>query len=254
MACVPLAVEQRLEVRGVVERADHREPQAVGRDQLATRRARRRRSSPRRARRAPRPGRARVRSSTSRRSPNIISPCGLSSWRTKRPFAKLRAFSSSSAGSGSAAILRSSPAIVATASSMRRDVDARLRVERAGVGVAVVEPVDVVGEPAPLAHLGEEARRHPAAERGREQLERVAVGMVERQARHAEDDVRLVGLPSCGRRRGRSRAARRAPARRSRRRRGRRAAPARARAARRRSGRRRRAPCATACTTGRGSR
>ena len=59
------------------------------------------------------------RSSTSFRSPNSISPCGLSSWRTKRPFAKLRAFSSSSGGSGSAAILRSSPAIVATASSIR---------------------------------------------------------------------------------------------------------------------------------------
>ena len=86
------------------------------------------------------------------------------------------------AGTGSAAIFRSTPAIVATASSMRVDVDARLRVERAGVGVAVVQPEDVVGEPAPLAHLAEEARRHPAAERGREQLDRVAVGMVERQA------------------------------------------------------------------------
>ena len=67
------------------------------------------------------------------------------------------------------------------------DVDARLRVQRARVGVAVVHPEDVVREPAPLAHLGEEARRHAAAEHGREHLERVAVGMLERIARHAED-------------------------------------------------------------------
>ena len=33
----------------------------------------------------------------------MIVPCGLSSWSTKRPLAKLRAFSSSSAGTGSAA-------------------------------------------------------------------------------------------------------------------------------------------------------
>ena len=37
------------------------------------------------------------------------------------------------------------------------DVDAGLREERAGVGVALVVGVDVVGEAAPLAHLAEEA-------------------------------------------------------------------------------------------------
>ena len=127
--------------------------------------------------------------------PNMIIPCGLSSWRTKRPLAKLRAFSSSSAGTGSVGdppeLARRSSS---TASSMRVDVDAGLRVERAGVGVAVVVAEDVVGEAAPLAHLGEEARRHAAAEHGREQLQRVAVGMVERVAADAEAEVRLVGL------------------------------------------------------------
>ncbi len=49
----------------------------------------------------------------------MISPCGLSSESTKRPFAKLRAFSSSSAGTGSSAIRSSSVTIVVTASSMR---------------------------------------------------------------------------------------------------------------------------------------
>ena len=57
--------------------------------------------------------------STSRRSPYMIVPCGLSSPSTKRPFAKARAFSSSAAGTGSSAIRRSSAAIVVTASSMR---------------------------------------------------------------------------------------------------------------------------------------
>ena len=82
------------------------------------------------------------------------------------------------------------------ASSIRVEVDARLRVERAGVGVGVVRAVDVVGEAAALAHLEEEARRHARAEHGREQLQRVAVGMLERQARHADADLRLVGRPS----------------------------------------------------------
>jgi hypothetical protein len=49
----------------------------------------------------------------------MIVPCGLSSCRTKRPFAKLRAFSSSCAGIGSAAIRRSSATIVSIASSIR---------------------------------------------------------------------------------------------------------------------------------------
>jgi hypothetical protein len=58
----------------------------------------------------------------------------------------------------------------------------------------VVEAVDVVGEPSPLADLAEQARRHPAAEDGREQLDRVAVGMVERQSVDADRDVRLLRL------------------------------------------------------------
>jgi len=48
------------------------------------------------------------------------------------------------------------------------DVDAGLREERARVGVAVVQPEDVVRKPAALAHLGEEPRRHAAAEHRRE--------------------------------------------------------------------------------------
>ena len=59
------------------------------------------------------------------------------------------------------------------------DVDACLRVQRAGVGVAVVDAVDVVREAAPLAHLREQARRHPAAEHGRQHLEDVPVGVVQ---------------------------------------------------------------------------
>ncbi len=74
------------------------------------------------------------------------------------------------------------------------DVDAGLRVERAGVGVARVGAEDVVGEPAALAHLGEEARRHSAAEHRREQLQRIPVGVAERMAAGTENDVRLVGL------------------------------------------------------------
>ena len=119
-------------------------------------------------------------SSTSRRRPNMIRPCGLSSWSTKRPLANARAFSSSSAGTGSAAICCSSLDDRRDRLVDAVDVDARLRVERAGVGVAVVDAVDVVGEAAALAHLDEEPRRHAAAEHGREQLQRVAVGMLER--------------------------------------------------------------------------
>ena len=58
-------------------------------------------------------------SSTSRRSPKRIRPCGFSSWSTKRPFAKFFAFSSSSAGTGSSTIRSSSSTIVVTASSIR---------------------------------------------------------------------------------------------------------------------------------------
>src|SRR4029450_12734555 len=44
------------------------------------------------------------------------------------------------------------------------DVDAALREERPRVRVALLVAVDVVGKAASLAYLGEEARRHPAAE------------------------------------------------------------------------------------------
>ena len=50
----------------------------------------------------------------------------------------------------------------------------------------------VVAETAPLAHLREEARRHPAAEDDGEQLECVAVRVPDRIAAHAEDQVRLL--------------------------------------------------------------
>ena len=49
----------------------------------------------------------------------MIVACGLSSPSTKRPFVKERAFSSSSAGTGSAASRRSSATIVSIASSIR---------------------------------------------------------------------------------------------------------------------------------------
>ena len=49
----------------------------------------------------------------------MIVACGLSSPSTNRPFAKERAFSSSSAGTGSATIRRSSATIVSIASSIR---------------------------------------------------------------------------------------------------------------------------------------
>ena len=70
------------------------------------------------------------------------------------------------------------------------DVDAALGEERARVRVALVVAVDVVREPAPLAHLAEEARGHSAAEHGCE----------ERSARSGRDGR----SGSCGRRCGRA--------------------------------------------------
>ena len=123
----------------------------------------------------------------------MFVPCGLSSERTKRPFAYDRAFSSSSAGTGSAAILRSSARIVVDGLVDPLQVDARLRVERARVGVRLVGGEDVVGEAAPLAHLGEQARRHAAAEHGAQELDGVAVRMGDLVAGDAEAEMRLVG-------------------------------------------------------------
>ena len=74
-----------------------------------------------------------------------------------------------------------------------RDVDAGARVEGAGVRVRGVSRVHVVAEAAPLAHLGEEARRHAAAEHDGEELERVAIRVPDRVAADAEDEVRLLG-------------------------------------------------------------
>ncbi len=75
-----------------------------------------------------------------------------------------------------------------------REIDAGLRVQRAGVEVLAVLREHVVGEPAALAHLGEEARRHAAAEhRGRE-LHDVAIGVPDRQAVAADAQVELVGV------------------------------------------------------------
>ena len=86
----------------------------------------------------------------------MIVACGLSRPSTKRPFANERAFSSSSAGHG----LGHHPAQLGDDRLDRLvdpvEVDAGLRGEGAGVGVGVVAAVDVVGEPAPLADLGEE--------------------------------------------------------------------------------------------------
>ncbi len=58
-------------------------------------------------------------SSTSRRRPERSSPFGLSVCSTNRPFASARAFSSSSAGTGSSASFLNSSAITSTASSAR---------------------------------------------------------------------------------------------------------------------------------------
>src|SRR5688500_16435004 len=74
------------------------------------------------------------------------------------------------------------------------DVDARLRVQRAGVGVRVVGAEDVVAETAALSYFRPEPRRHAAAEHGRQQLKDVAVRVDERPAAHPEDEVRLVRL------------------------------------------------------------
>ena len=54
--------------------------------------------------------------------------------------------------------------------------------------------MDVVAEATLLADLGEEARRHAATEHDGEELEGVAVRVVERIAAHAEDEVRLLGV------------------------------------------------------------
>ena len=108
--------------------------------------------------------------------------------------ARARAFSSSSAGHR----LARDPVELAGDRLDRLvaagDVDPGLRVEGAGVGVALVCGEHVVGEPAPLAHLAEEARRHAGAEDRREHLQRVPVGVDERIAAHAQAEVRLIGV------------------------------------------------------------
>ena len=124
----------------------------------------------------------------------MIVACGLSRPRTKRPFANERAFSSSSAGTDSRAIL---PQLGDDRLDRLVDpaqVDARLRAERAGVGVALVAGEDVVREPTPLPYLREQARRHAAAEDRREELQDVPVRVTVREAPRADHDVRLVGL------------------------------------------------------------
>ena len=57
------------------------------------------------------------------------------------------------------------------------EVDAGLREERARLDVLAVLGADVVRQAAALAHLGEETRRHAAAEHRREHRGRVAVGV-----------------------------------------------------------------------------
>jgi hypothetical protein len=127
------------------------------------------------------------------RIPKRISPCGLSSDSTKRPFREaprlLELVGRHRLGGDLLELGRDRRHRVVDAV----DVDAGLRVERARIGVAVVGAEDVVGEAATFAYLGEEARRHSAAEHGRDHLQRVPVGVLDRVARHAEDEVRLVG-------------------------------------------------------------
>ena len=75
-----------------------------------------------------------------------------------------------------------------------REIDAGLRVERSRVEVLPVLCEHVVGEAAALAHLGEEARGHAAAEHRRRELDAVAVGVPDRQAVAADPQMELVGV------------------------------------------------------------
>ena len=88
----------------------------------------------------------------------------------------------------------SSATIVAHGLVGALEVDAGLREERPGLDVLAVLGADVVRQAAALAHLGEEARRHAAAEHGREHRRGVAVGVQQRQAVAADADVERVRL------------------------------------------------------------
>ena len=87
---------------------------------------------------------------------------------------------------------RSSATIVETASSARLRSTPACEKSEPGLDVLAVLGADVVGEPAPLAHLGEEARRHAAAEHGGEHRGGVAVGVQQRQSVAADADVERV--------------------------------------------------------------
>ena len=75
-----------------------------------------------------------------------------------------------------------------------RQIDARLRDERARVGVRAVDAVDEVRKASALAHLEEEARRHPGAEHRGKHLHRVPIGVPHRVRRDPQADVGLVGI------------------------------------------------------------
>src|SRR4029079_310105 len=64
--------------------------------------------------------------------------------------------------------------------------------EGAGLLVRRAVRVDGVREAAPLPHLLEQARRHPAAQHLVEHAERIAVGILTWQRAHAEHEVHLL--------------------------------------------------------------
>ncbi len=67
----------------------------------------------------------------------------------------------------------------------------RMNAEHAGVGEAPVEGIDRIAEPAALAHLLEEARRHSAAEHGGQNLRGIEAFRGIGAALEADDDLRL---------------------------------------------------------------
>jgi hypothetical protein len=73
-------------------------------------------------------------------------------------------------------------------------IDAAVDDPFAGVVMLAAVGTDAVGQPALLANLLKQPRRHAPAEHRREHLEDVPVGMADRVARDAEHEVRLVRL------------------------------------------------------------
>ncbi len=117
-----------------------------------------------------------------------------SSASTMRPLTFSRERSSSCASAGSRTKRSSSAASTATASAQVLRARADVQADLAGVGVEVGEGEDRVGEPAPLAHLLEEARGGAAAEDVVEHAQREAALVLARDPAAAEAEVVLLGV------------------------------------------------------------